>query len=302
VQLSSAGQRDQDSAFELDRHAVRHGFARATAHPEAFASSLQRLNTELLERLQYFALRPEYILDLGAGTGSASLKLRERYRGAQVIAVDFALPRLIKTPSSWWPRGRFHRVAADATLLPLANRSIDLVYSNLLLPFCDRPDEVFREVARVLKEGGLFVFSSLGPDTLKELRAAWAQADDGAHVNQFPNLPALGDALMHSGLIEPVMDTEQHPLHFPDVRSLLRELKGSGTRNAIRSRAGALTGGGRLLRMIESYESRRGSDGIPATFEVIFGAAFATGSRADPVAAGGGDVAIPVASIRKHIR
>lgn len=285
----------------LDRNALRRGFARAAAHPGAFASGLQRLNAELLERLQYFALTPHYILDLGAGTGSASLALRERYRGAQIMAVDFALSRLANTPSSWWPRGRFHRVAADAAQLPFANQSIDLVYCNLLLPSCDRPDEVFREVSRVLKAGGLFVFSTLGPDTLNELRTAWTHADQGAHVHQFPNLPTLGEALMHSGLIEPVMDTELHALHYPDVRSLLRELHASGAHNAISSRSRALTGGRRLLRMIESYESRRDGAGITATFEVIFGAAFAAGTPARPVEEGR-DVAIPITSIRKHVR
>ena len=260
------------------------------------------MNAELLERLQYFALKPAYILDLGAGTGSASLTLRERYRGAQVIALDFARPRLLNIPSPWWPRGRIHRVAADAFQLPLASQSVDLVYCNLLLPSCDQPDRVLREVARVLKKGGLFVFSTLGPDTLIELRTAWAQVDAGPHVHQFLNLPTLGEALMHAGLIEAVMDTERYALHYPDVRSLLRELKASGAHNASSARTRALTGRRRLNRMIQSYESRRHSAGIPATFELIFGAAFAAGSRADPPARSGGAVSIPASSIRRHVR
>ena len=290
------------SEFSLDRKALRLAFARAAERTRSPLASLQRLNAELLERLQYFELEPRHVLDLGAGAGAASLKLRERYRSAQVIAVDFALPMLESVPHSWWPRARFHRVAADATRLPFTDRSVDLVYSNLLLPFCDRPDQVFQEVARVLSERGLFLFSTLGPDTLKELRIAWASADDSAHVSLFPNLPQLGEALMHSGLVEPVMDTEQYRLHYPDVRALMRELKDSGAQNSVSTRLRGLTGRGRLSTMLQAYEVDRTADGIPATFEVICGAAFGGGSRADGSASNGREAAFPLASLKKHIR
>jgi malonyl-CoA O-methyltransferase len=290
------------SEFSLDRKALRRAFARAAARTQPPLAWWQRLNAELLERLQYFELEPRYVLDLGAGAGGASLKLRARYRSAQVIAVDFALPMLASVPHSWWPRARFHRIAADATRLPFTDRSVDLVFSNLLLPFCDRPDRVFHEVARVLSERGLFLFSTLGPDTLKELRTAWARADDAAHVSVFPDLPQLGEALMHSGLVEPVMDTEQHRLHYADVRALMRELKGSGAQNSVSTRLRGLTGRGRLSTMLQAYEMDRNADGIPATFEVICGAAFGGGARTDGSASHGGEAAFPLAALKKHNR
>jgi malonyl-CoA O-methyltransferase len=292
-----------ESEFLLDRAAMRRGFTRAAAHGESScAVSLQRLNAELLERLQYFDLTPDWVLDLGAGGGSASLKLRERYRSAQVVAVDFALSMLQNVPRSWWPRTRFHRVAGDAMHLPLANRSVDLVYSNLLLPFCDRPDRVFQEIARVLKPGGLLVFATLGPETLKELRAAWQSVDSGAHVSAFPNLPQLGDALTHGGLVEPVMDTEQHQLHYCDVRALMRELKHGGAQNSLRARSRGLTGRRRLGAMIDAYESLRTPEGIPATYEVIFGAAFAGAPDARSSDDNRSEIAIPVSSLKRHVR
>jgi malonyl-CoA O-methyltransferase len=292
----------QQGEFSLDRRALRRGFARAAENGQSSSLHWERLNGELLERLQYFALQPRYVLDLGAGACHASLKLREHYRDAQVVALDFAIAMLQSAPRSWWPRARFHRIAADAVRLPFTDHSFDLVYSNLLLPFCDRPERVFREVARVLKDGGVFVFSSLGPQTLKELRAAWADVDDAPHVSLFLNLPQLGDALMQSGLVEPVMDTEQHPLHYCDVRALMRALKLIGAANSDSRRARSLTGRGALQRMIAAYEAARTPEGIPATFEVIFGAAFAGAAGLDGAARGSGEVAIPVSSLRKHVR
>jgi malonyl-CoA O-methyltransferase len=265
------------------------------------AIALQRLNAELLERLDYFALEPRRVLDLGAGACSASLQLRQRFTNAQVIAADFAHAILLRAPRSLWPRSRFHRVAADAHRLPFVDHSVDLVYSNLLLPCCDQPQRVLGEVARVLKQGGLFVFSSLGPDTLSELRAAWGSAGDAAPARQPMNLPQLGDVLMYSGLTEPVMDTQQHRLFYPDVRTLMHELRSMGLRSADSTRSPGLTGRGKVQRLVDAYEASRTAEGIAATFEVIFGAAFGGGSPSEDHAASG-EVVVPLTSIKKHVR
>jgi malonyl-CoA O-methyltransferase len=290
-----------DNEYSLDHRALRRAFDRAAADCDASFVPLQRMNAELLERLKYFSLDPQFILDLGAGTCGASLALRESFPRAQIVALDFSLPMLQGARHSWWPRGRFHRVMADAVRLPLVDHSVDLVYSNLLLPFCDRPHLVFRELARVLKEGGLLVFSSMGPDTLTELREAWRCVDDGAHVSQFLNLPQMGDALMHSGLTEPVMDTEHHSLEFQDVGALMQALKRLGAQNATSARSRGLTGRGRMRAMIDAYESARTPAGLPATFEVIFGAAFAAGrAELGPAATEPGEVAIPLSALKKR--
>jgi malonyl-CoA O-methyltransferase len=206
------------------------------------------------------------------------------------------------SPRPGWPRRRFERVCADAYALPLAARSVDLVYSSLMLQWCDRPDMVFREVARVLKSAGVFVFASFGPDTLHELRLAWESVDHGVHVSQFPDMPQLGAALMNAGLLEPVMDVERHRLQYPDVHALMRELQRIGARNAASDRSRGLTGRARLQRMIAAYEARRTVAGLPATFEMIFGAAFGaaaqTGGGAD--ASSPGEYVVPLAALGRR--
>jgi malonyl-CoA O-methyltransferase len=291
--------------FALDRRALARSFDRAGAGYDAAAQLQQRVRAELLERLRFFALQPQWILDLGAGTCQASVALRRRYRPARVIALDIAPGMLRASPRPGWPRRRFERVCADAYRLPLASRSVELIYSNLMLQWCDRPDLVFRELARVLKPGGVFVFSSFGPDTLQELRLAWESVDHGVHVSEFPDMPQLGDAMMRAGLIEPVMDVERHRLLYPDAHALMRELKRIGARNAASGRSRGLTSRARLQRMVEAYELQRTAAGLPATFEVIFGAVFGAaaetgGERAD--ASLPGEYAVPLTALGRARR
>ena len=288
--------------FSLDRRALARSFNRAAAGYDAAAQLQQRVRAELLERLRFFTLAPQTILDLGAGTCRSSLALHRSYPHARVIALDIAPGMLKASPRPGWPRRRFERVCADAYALPLAAHSVDLVYSNLMLQWCDRPDMVFREVARVLKSAGVFVFASFGPDTLHELRLAWESVDHGVHVSQFPDMPQLGAALMNAGLLEPVMDVERHRLQYPSVHALMRELQCIGARNAASDRSRGLTGRARLQRMIAAYETRRTVPGLPATFEVIFGAAFGAALQtiggAD--ASSPGEYVVPLAALGRR--
>jgi malonyl-CoA O-methyltransferase len=277
---------------------------RAAAHYDSSLPPLRQLNAELLERLRFFALDPRCVLELGAGQCHAALELRRRFPGAQIVALDLSLAMLKGAPRRWWSRTRFHRVAADAARLPLRERSVDLVYSSLLLPLCNPPESVFRELARVLRPGGLFLFATLGPGTLAELRRAWQSADDHEHVSLLPNLPQLGDALMQAGLVEPVMDLEEHRMHFPDVSVLMRQLRQLGAQSASGGRARGLTGRKRLEVMARAYESARTRAGLPASFEVIFGAAFALARTAGHELAGArhSEVSVAISSVRTRSR
>jgi len=290
----------------LDRAALKRAFDRAGAQYDAAARLQQRVRAELLTRLQFFALTPSTILDLGAGTCQASEALQRRFPRARVLAVDIAPGMLAAAPRQpWWRRQRVTRLCADAYALPLAAHSVDLVFSNLMLQWCDQPQQIFAQLARVLKPRGLLLFSSLGPDTLQELREAWAAADAGAHVNAFIDLPQLGEALMHAGLTEPVMDVEHERLYYDTPRALMQELQRIGARNASQSRARGLTGRARLQRMLQAYEAQRGARGIPATYEVIYAAAFAAASSDASGAGGGapaGEFAVPLSSLRRRQR
>lgn len=281
----------------LDHRAVRRSFDAASGDYDAGAILQKEVRGRLLDRLDFVKLEPLVILDLGAGTGHASRALKDRYPKAQVIAIDLAHGMLVEARRRiGWLR-RFERICADAGVLPLKDLSVDLVVSNLMLQWCDPPDTVLAEVRRVLRPGGLFTFTSLGPDTLRELRAAWSNVDDRPHVHRFIDMHDLGDALVRAGLAEPVLDVENFTLTYRDARSLMHDLKKIGARNASQQRNPGLQGRGALRRVEEAYEQFRQDGVLPATYEVVYGQAW--GRVAEPrTAQAGGEVRIPVDSLR----
>jgi malonyl-CoA O-methyltransferase len=167
---------------------------------------------------------------------------------------------------------------ADAERLPLAAGSAQLVFSNLLLQWCD-PAAVFAETARVLETGGLFLFSTYGPDTLKELRAAFAAVDDAPHVNAFVDMHDLGDALVAAGFADPVMEMEALTVEYADVESIARDLRRGGGQTVLAGRRPGLGGRERWKRMAERYEAHRRAGALPATFEVVYGHAWKAAPR-----------------------
>lgn len=260
--------------FVIDTARVRRSFGRAADAYDAAAVLQARVREELLGRLDLVRLEPVAVLDLGAGTGHASLALKRRYPSSRVVALDVAEGMLRSARRRQTLLRRFVRVCADAIALPLRDASVDLVFSNLMLQWCNDPDTVLRECRRVLRPGGLLTFATLGPDTLIELRRAWAAADGLVHVNRFIDMHDLGDALVRSGLAEPVMDVERITLTYADVGDLMRDLKTIGARNANAGRPKGLTGKGSIARMSAAYEEVRREGRLPATYEVVYGQAW----------------------------
>jgi len=286
--------------YLIDGGRVRRSFGRAARDYDAAAVLQSRVRAELLDRLEVVRLEPAVVLDLGAGTGHASLALKRRYRGAQVVALDLAPGMLQEAGRRQTLLRRFRRVCADAAALPLGTASVDLVFSNLMLQWCNDPDAVFRECRRVLKPGGLLTFTTFGPDTLVELRRAWTAAADGhTHVNRFIDMHDLGDGLVRSGLAEPVLDVERYTLTYATVRELMRDLKAIGAHNATAGRPRGLTGRAAFERMAAEYETHRRADRLPATYEVVFGQAWAPMS---PSRASGksGEVTVPIGQIGRR--
>jgi malonyl-CoA O-methyltransferase len=265
---------DPRQIFALDRRAVARAFDRASGSYDAAAALQERVRNELLGRLDELKIEPRAILDLGAGTGHGARALKRRYPGSRVIAVDIAPGMLERArQQSRWLR-RFQRVRADAYALPFRDGAFDLVFSSLMLQWCDDLDAVFGEIARVLAPGGLLLFSTFGPGTLAELREAWASSDGSNHVNHFFDAHALGSALLHAQLDEPVLDVDRIVLRYPDAMALMRELKALGAHNVTQGRARGLTGRRRLEAMTRAYETQRQDGRLPATYEVIHASAW----------------------------
>jgi malonyl-CoA O-methyltransferase len=292
--------RDDAGGNAIERGEVRRAFGRAAATYDAAAELQRRVRDELLSRLDYVKLEPAAVLDLGAGTGHAALALKRRYPASTVVALDLAESMLREARRRQPLFRRFQRVCADAAALPLRSGTVDLVYSNLMLQWCDVPDGVFAECRRVLRAGGLLSFTTFGPDTLVELRRAWAEADDGGvHVSRFLDMHDVGDALVRSGFAEPVMDVDRVTLTYAEVRDLMRDLKAIGAHNAASGRRRGLTGKSTFARMVDAYERERRDGRLPATYEVVYGHAWAPATserRADPP----GVVRVPVGRIGRR--
>jgi malonyl-CoA O-methyltransferase len=293
---------DESQPFRLDHPGVRASFDRASASYEAAAVLQARVADELLGRLEPFNFTPGVVLDLGAGTGRMTGELKRRFKRALVIALDLAPGMLREARRHRSLFRRFERVCGDAVRLPIADASVDVVVSSLMLQWCEPPDPAFAEIRRILKPGGFFAFSTFGPDTLRELRSAWTEADGTSqynHVNHFTDMHDVGDALVRAGLSEPVLDVDRMQVTYPDALALMRDLKAIGAHNVTAGRPRGLVGRARLRRMQYAYEAFRRDGRLPATYEVVYGVAWGTAGR--PAGAlVGGEVRIAPGAIRRR--
>jgi malonyl-CoA O-methyltransferase len=263
--------------FALNRKQVRQSFESAADSYDDAAVLQREIGERLISRLDLVNVQPQRVLDLGAGTCRFSEKLQHRYKKSEVWSVDFAGSMLAKAPARSRWRRQPKRVCADALNLPCGEASFDLIFSNLMLQWCLPLDQYFSEIRRVLRPGGVFLFSTFGPDTLKELRAAWAAVDDSAHVHAFLDMHDVGDALLRVGFSEPVVDMEVLTLTYGDFLAVMKDLKAIGARNAAESRSRGLLGRRKLWQLEEAYERFRGADQRwPATYEVVYGIAWAS--------------------------
>jgi len=264
-----------EQPLPIDKQQARLAFERA-ADTYDDAAVLQRQTGEcMLERLDVVKLQPEVILDIGSGTGVATAALAKRYKKARIVALDFALPMLRHTRKrgSWLRRPAC--VCGDAEQLPFIDNSVDLIYSNAAIQWCTDLEGTFREFLRVLRPGGLLMFTTFGLDTLKELRQAWEAVDGHSHVSPFPDMHDIGDALIRARFADPVVDVDRLTLTYNDVSGLMRDLKMIGAHNVTTHRQRGLTGKGRMQAMINAYEAFRSDGVLPASYEVVYGHAWA---------------------------
>lgn len=270
----------------IDKRAVRRAFDRAASTYDAAAVLQHEVCRRSLERLDFIRHVPARILDAGSGTGNAWPGLAQRYPRARIVALDLApgMLRHARAGQPWHRRllGRTPAaVCGDLERLPLAGASIDLAWSNLALQWVNALPQAFAEMRRVLAPGGLFLFATFGPDTLKELRAA--QPDAGAaRISRFIDMHDIGDMLVKAGFADPVIDMEMFTLTYDSVRDVMRDLQAIGANNANSGRSRALSGRAWLSAVERNYETLRRDGRLPATFEVIYGHAWRPQPRTGP--------------------
>ncbi len=277
-------------SYHIDKARARASFGRAAESYDAAAILQKQVREEMLSRLDLVKINPQVILDAGCGTGAASYALKRRFSKSQVVSLDFALPMLqktrksgpkadlVQTIKSLFGGAKQNLLCADIESLPLASASAGLVWSNLAIQWCNDLDAAFQEFYRVLHPEGLLMFSTFGPDTLKELRIATSGKNAGSSsftsVSRFIDMHDIGDALVRAGFSAPVLDIERFTLTYDDVKSVMRDLKSIGAHNATDGRARGLQGRGFLQKLEAQYEQFRVDGKLPATFEVVYGHAW----------------------------
>ncbi len=264
---------------ELDARSVMQASRRASRFDPQDTILARRSGQELIDRLALLEIAPENILDLGCGAGIEAEKLSHRYPKAHVIGLDICPVCFQQETSTPWAP-----VVGDAAALPLSTGAVDLIFANLVVPWCE-PVLLFHEIARILRPGGVLVISTLGPDTLKELRAAWDSVDDHPHVHPSADMHNLGDALLQAGFLEPVVDVEMLSFTYSKLTGLIGDLRALGATNAMMHRRRTLTGKFRWQALIDTYPLLEGDLGrLRATFEVVYAVAWAAGgSDGQPV-------------------
>ena len=261
---------------------VRHRFDQA-ADSFNHADFLHRATFDgIMERLAPVVTAPSVIVDLGAATGTGSRRLAKEFRGARVVGLDASLKMLLqsKRRRSWL--SRVSELQGDANRMPLQTGCADLVIANMLLPWIDDLPGCLAEIARVLRKDGVFVFSSLGPDSLSEIRKAWGAVDQDAHVIPYPDLHDIGDAMVRAGLRDPVLDVDSLSVSYEDTASMYRDLTRCGARNCLEQRRRTLTGKQRFRAMESELRSCFADGRLTLHLELVYGHAWSGGPVQEP--------------------
>lgn len=286
---------------KYDKQLIAKSFNKIAANYDEVSLLQQEVALRLVERLDYIKLQPDIIVELGAGTGHCTQLIKDRYPNAKIIAIDIAINMLRYANKK--SINNLNSVCADAFHLPLKNNSVDLIISNMMLPWCNDLKSLFQECHRVLKPEKLLLFATVGPDTLKELRLSWAAVDNYQHVNSFVDMHDIGDALIQAHFQDPVMDVENIQLIYPNVNLILKDLKMMGSQNLNAHKRQSLMSQINLSKLLSAYSQYQlDSEQYPVTCEIIYGHAWGTNVVANEYSKQDGTVSVPLQQLRQLIR
>jgi malonyl-CoA O-methyltransferase len=290
-----------ETKYALNNSQIAKSFNKIASHYDQVAILQREVAHRLVERLDYIKLHPEIIVELGSATGYCTHLIQQRYPQAKIISIDLAFNMLRYASEN--PHTQINAICADAYHLPLQDNSVDLIISNMMLPWCDDHVSLFRECHRVLRPEKLLMFATLGPDTLKELRLSWVSADDYPHVNSFTDMHDIGDALVHAQFLDPVMDSENIQLLYPRVELILKDLKMMGSQNMNINKRRSLLSKIRFKQFLSAYEKYQLDDSqFPVSCEITYGHAWSANIHEGLAADNEGTVSIPLEHLRRLIR
>lgn len=247
---------------------LKQDFSKAAPSYDDHAHLQRACANNLIERLQYFSISPKNILDLGSGTGFLSNKLKKMYPKAKVTGVDIA-DKMCQYAKEKYPAIEF--ICANIYDLPLPANHYDFIISNFTLQWCDDLPTLFTQILKVASPDASFLFSTVGLDSLKELRTCWAAVDSHPRVKDFQDMHNIGDALLQTGWQQPVMDIDRLCYYYENYQDIFDEFKGLGVANKDKNRLRGLTGKSKLKHFSAEYEKLRTNKGLPLSWEVVYG-------------------------------
>lgn len=250
----------------FNQHALEYERAAVVQH---------EVGMRVFDRLQYLNIKPKRILDLGCGPGYFSSLLKKKYPHAELIGLDLAQGMLIQARKKQTWRRQWALVAGEMNSLPFADGQFDLIFANQVIHWSNALNAVFSELHRVMAVNACLMFTTLGPDTFKELKQAWAPVNDFAHTNDFADMHDVGDGLLAEHFIDPVMDMEHLSIHYSSLMDLVHSLKNQGVKNINIKRNHGLTSRASWTNFEQNYAHLCTENGkYPLTYEVIYGHAW----------------------------
>ncbi|CAM4382788.1 MAG: Malonyl-[acyl-carrier protein] O-methyltransferase [Legionellaceae bacterium] len=264
-----------NTSSKLDIRKIIHHFNQAAETYPTVSILQKEVGLQLIQRLSFIKIEPKTILDLGCGTGFFTPYLKKCFPNATIISLDIAFNMLTmaKKKAKWFSKPSL--ICAASGNLPFSNHSIDFIFCNQVFHWDTAIQKTLLELKRILTPNGLLLFSTLGPDTLKELRFCWQEIDSYQHIHTFLDMHDIGDMLVQTGFYDPVMDSQYMTLAYKDIHTLFHELKANGASNASLYQNPSLSGKNKLANCSQKYENFRTAENrLPATFEILFGHAW----------------------------